>query len=319
MVIKDSNHGRRLRCFLIMNNSFIQIFTILGTDEDYLIISEPHDNYLTLCIGAFLLLTAYIFLLQQSIIQVSWMTLILSVVFLLLGGYLIMILRKSIYYFYPEKIIIAAANNNYIDQIEVKDIIDWNINYTKNKNRVADADLIVRTNDKVLTITKSNYKNFPDFLEYFKNLNLPPDEKLTSTFRMSQEEIFNPWEKKVNTALILCIILTILTFWLIVRKKSDSDEKIYFLSQITIINFNKHDAVLGLKDYPFLRFRTKNKAFFKDYYYNSGNPKYVYQDKTIKLSVLKSDYDWLIKNELIRKIRWSSNTDFRIESFQILD
>lgn len=291
----------------------------MGTDEEYLIMSEPHNNYSKLSVGAFLLLAIYVVLFQQSIIQVSWIALIFSVTCLLMGGYLIMILRRSIYYFYPEKIIIAAANNEYIDQIEVKDIIGWNINYTKNKNRVTDADLIVRTNDKVLTITKSNYKNFPDFIEYFKNLNLPPDEKLTSTFRMSQEEIFNPWEKKVSSALIPCIILTILTFWLIVRKKSDSGEKIYFTSKITSISFNKHDAELRLKDYPAIRFRTKNRNFFKDYYYNGGNPKYVYQDKTIKLSVLKSDYDWLIKNEFIRKIRLSSNTDFRIESFQILD
>ncbi len=120
---------------------------------------------------------------------------------------------------------------------------------------------------------------------------------------------------------ILSTLLTLSVFWLIVREKSDSDEKIFFIGKITDINFGRQKlrADLQIEGYPNLIFKTHNQRFFKAYYYNGGNSKLVNLGKTIEISVLKSDYDWLVKNEFIRKIQLSSEISLDVEDFRILD
>ena len=147
------------------------------------------------------------------------------------------------------------------------------------------------------------------------------DKNLKSAFKIPQSEIISPLEKNIILILLLFIIINVFAFWRIVREKSDSDETIYFSGKITDINFGKRKvrADLKIEGYHNLIFRTHNERIFQSYYYNGGNSILVNQGKTIEISVLKSDYDWLVKNKFIRKIQFSSNISLEVEDFRILD
>ncbi|WP_259016163.1 hypothetical protein [Emticicia fluvialis] len=283
------------------------------------IVSQPEKNYAASILLASLFLVGYFWLLANSIILVSWVLLFVAVLCLFGSSYLILNLSKYIYYFYSDRIIIATPKNEYLDEIKISDIVAWNIEYFKSEGYKSNKILVFKTIEKTIFISSRDYKNFSDFISFFRKRKLSVDPNLKSTFEIALLKRIPGSERIGPVAILVSIILTIATFWILVREKSDSDERIYFVSEITNIYIKRRGAELELKDFPTLNFHTGDKTFFQPYYYNNGDIIYTNQGKTIKIGVLKSEYDWRLKNKFIRKISMSSETDLFIENFRILD
>ncbi|UTA69477.1 hypothetical protein [Emticicia sp. 21SJ11W-3] len=287
--------------------------------EENPIISKPNNHYLLRIIESIFWLGIYALVFQQSIINASWWGLLISLFFLFSGVIRLLFFHKRIYHFYEDKIVIETHKNEYLDEIDVNDIAAWNEEINDRGKDGIDTSLIICTETRLLIIDKNDYKNYSEFIDYLNRLNLPIDKNLKSTGTKEQEEIITSSEKRLISLIISLFILIPFVFWLIVRTKVESEEKLYFTSQISKITFAKHDVELELYGYPTIRFITSDKNVFKTYNYNYGNPKYVHQDKTIKLTVSKSDYDWRIKNKLIKKIQISSTAKLDIIDYEILD
>ncbi|PLK45557.1 hypothetical protein [Emticicia sp. TH156] len=291
----------------------------MDVTEEVPIISKPNNNYLKSVLFTVIFLDAYIVFFQQSIIEVSWWVMLLSLLCLLIGASISINFHERVYLFYDDKIIIQTHKSKYLDEIAVSDITAWNEEVTNNYRDGSATDLTIITDYKVIHIYKSAYKNYSEFIDYLKRLNLPIYKNLKSIDTGDKDDILSPSQKNGYSIILTLFILTPFVFWLIVRTKSESDEKIYFNSRISNITFSKYNAELELYDYPEIKFITSDKNVFKTYNYNYGNQKYVHQDKTVRLTVSKSDYEWRVKNTFIKKIQLSSTAKLDIIDYEILD
>ncbi|WP_337045021.1 hypothetical protein [Emticicia sp. 17c] len=282
-------------------------------------IAEPKHNYWKTVFECTLCLLFFLFLIYNAILEVLWFLPVISLIFVFLIAHSVLKEYKKNYIFYPDSIIVQTPSQQYITQIKASEITAWNEYTTHRKNKTT-TFLIIESLSQTLVIEKEDYKNYFSFVDHLKQLNLPTNKSLTTAdSKVYRKELHTPFEKNVILTFAVSCFVILASYWLIIRTKSDSDETMFFIGQITSIHFSKRTADLKLEEYQNLIFHTRDKAFFKSYNYNNGNETLVNKGKTIKISILKSDYDWLMNDKFIQHIRLFSTTTFNITNYTILD
>ncbi len=188
----------------------------------------------------------------------------------------------------------------------MKDILSWNT-YSQYQHRWQHRYFLVLKGEvKCLIIEKADYINFEEIVEYIKSLNLNQDEKLKAN--LSDGINFSNWENKGFTICVLSILSILISFWLITRGKSDSVDIQYVEGRIVEILYDKrhNDVDIRLEKYPDCNFDIEDyndKKFFRQ----TKNDGFVNLGKEIKIGVLKSDFDWKVKNKFISSLAIKAN------------
>ncbi|WP_428666465.1 hypothetical protein [Runella sp.] len=277
-------------------------------NNDY-IISQPQKPYIVQWIGLIFFTYIFLSLLSLSIADASWaafsITIIVFMSLVISMGFTMFF--KKIYYLSVDKIIIADYKNEYITDLPFNEIHKWN-HYSEKK----DEYLVVSGQDTGIIIDKYNYKNFDELVAFFAKTNLVKDTSLKSSGiknEATQKVATRTFYLYLSTAFMLSLL-----FWIITYSKSDSTEMQYFKGHIQTINTSSKSSTvrIELKEYPAISFRTEPEIVKKYRLRNKAD----LIEKTVRIGVFKSDYDWKIKNKRIRMLDMNSIPYLNAVSFE---
>lgn len=223
---------------------------------------------------------------------------------------LIPIIFKKIYYLSSDKIVVADQKNEYITELPVNEIEKWNYYSNKEENC-----LVVSGRYTDIIIEKENYKNFEEILAYFTNAGFVRDSSLKSS-EIKNEAIQDFYiHEFIHISYFTAVALNFL-FWIITHSKSDSIERQYFQGHIqTVETFRKSNTIrVSLEEYDAFTLRF-NVEDIRKYRLTSRND---LRGKLVKIGIIKSDYDWKVKNKTIRMLDLNTTPYLDAVSFEIV-
>jgi hypothetical protein len=295
----------------------------INMQEDTVLVSEAESNFLPILGFSILIMLILFFYTQAAIVDASWIGCIISLTVL---GLLIIGIGSFIYktYYFSEKsIIIADHNNEFIDEIILKDsILSWN-EYFEIKKREEIHFLIIKTEKKTVTITKSDYKNYDEIVDYFKNSKIVRDINIEKSLWVIPNEFNSKLDILLRKIAVTIIAILLFFFAFISSDKVETDSKLYFvgkIERIDIVKGKNSRVILTIKGHPAYDFVIyRDREFFNSYNYYDGKKTYVNLNKKIKLTISKDDYDWKTKNELIKFLDFSDGKTWNVEQYEMLE
>ncbi len=91
--------------------------------EEKPILLQPRDNSFELVISSFFWLAVFIILVPISVVNATWIGIIVSLIFLFVFLNLIPLFYKKNYILYPNRIVVENNKNKNLYEIRIEDIV----------------------------------------------------------------------------------------------------------------------------------------------------------------------------------------------------
>jgi hypothetical protein len=230
-----------------------------------------------------------------------------------------------VYTFDSKGISIADHNNQLIETIDMSDIYGWNETTADGRSN-REYLLILDTIRGKIVLSEGVYRNYEEIVSFFSNSNITQNRQLGRAnygfvgYSFGSRKYTKVERNIIFLATGICISM-LLVFGLIVSQKVQSDDIVYLYSKVVSIDVpNKGTSSIKLADYPDIDFKiADDQSPIKNTYFTKNNKtEFIYLGKKVKIGVLKSEYDWKIKNKLIGKMASILDAEFEIERFEML-